>query len=204
MIWWTWTHLGWDSCQACLMTSLHFSLPSCLLLPSRHTCILTFLWLQLWTAHNTMCNTPSWIDHGCRVKKSSALLMQYGFHPLDLRDLLEATLKKRCPFHHRRLECKSRQSRDTWRTRQVWLCSTEWRSKTNRLLSREHTAHRKHTFPTTQDITLHMDIIRWSILKSDWLYSLQPKLEKLYTLSKNKTWSWLWLRSSAPHYKIQA
>ena len=34
---------------------------------------------------------------------------------------------------------------------------------------------------------LHMDITRWSILKSDWLYSLQPKMEKLYTVSKNKT-----------------
>ena len=42
---------------------------------------------------------------------------------------------------------------------------------------------------------LHMDITRWSILKSDWLYSLQPKIEKLYTVSKNKTGSWLWLRS---------
>ena len=28
--------------------------------------------------------------------------------------------KKRCPFHHRRLECKSRKSRDTWNNRQVW------------------------------------------------------------------------------------
>ena len=37
-----------------------------------------------------------------------------------------------------------------------------------------------------------MDITRWSILKSDWLYSLQPKMEKLYTVSKNKTRSWLW------------
>ena len=34
-----------------------------------------------------------------------------------------------------------------------------------------------------------MDITRWSIPKSDWLYSLQPKMEKLYTVSKNKTWS---------------
>ena len=32
-----------------------------------------------------------------------------------------------------------------------------------------------------------MDIIRWSIPKSDWLYSLQLKMEKLYTVSKNKT-----------------
>ena len=29
-------------------------------------------------------------------------------------------------------------------------------------------------------------------------------MEKLYTVSKNKTYSWLWLRSSAPHSKIQA
>ena len=37
--------------------------------------------------------------------------------------------------------------------------------------------------PTTQEKTLHMDIIRWSAPKSD-LYSLQPKMEKLYTVSK--------------------
>ena len=38
-----------------------------------------------------------------------------------------------------------------------------------------------------------MDITRWSTTKSDWLFSLQPKMEKLYTVSKNKTESWLWL-----------
>ena len=32
-----------------------------------------------------------------------------------------------------------------------------------------------------------MDITRWSTPKSDSLYSLQPKMEKLYTVSKNKT-----------------
>ena len=31
-----------------------------------------------------------------------------------------------------------------------------------------------------------MDIIRWSIPKSDRLYSLQPKMEKFHTVSKNK------------------
>ena len=31
----------------------------------------------------------------------------------DLQDLLELTPKKRCPFHYRGLECKSRKSRDT-------------------------------------------------------------------------------------------
>ena len=29
-----------------------------------------------------------------------------------------------------------------------------------------------------------MDITRWSTAKSDLLYSLQPKMEKLYTVSK--------------------
>ena len=63
--------------------------------------------------------------------------------------------------------------------------------------------HRKHPLPTTQETTLHMDITRWSIPKSDWLYSLQPKMEELYTVSKNKTGSWLWLRSWTPYYQIQ-
>ena len=51
--------------------------------------------------------------------------------------------------------------------------------------------------------TLHMDITRWSILRSYWLYSLQPKMEKLYTVNKNKTRSWLWLRLWTSYCKIQ-
>ena len=39
----------------------------------------------------------------------------------DLQDLLELTPPKRCPFHYRGLECKSRKSRDTWSNREVWL-----------------------------------------------------------------------------------
>ena len=35
--------------------------------------------------------------------------------------------------------------------------------------------------------TLYTWNIRWSIQKSDGLYSLQPKMEKLYTVGKNKT-----------------
>ena len=56
---------------------------------------------------------------------------------------------------------------------------------------------------TRQEKTLHMDVTRWSTQKSDWLYSLQPKMEKLYTVSKNKTGSWLWLRSWTPYCQIQ-
>ena len=122
----------------------------------------------------------------------------------DLQDLLELTPQKRCPFHYRGLECKSRKSRNTWRNRQIWPWSTEWsRAKTNWVLPRERTGHSKHPLPTTQEKTLHMDFIRWSTPKSDWLYSLQPKMEKLYTVSKNKTGSWLWLWSGIPYCQIQ-
>ena len=36
----------------------------------------------------------------------------------DLKDLLELTPQKRCPFHYRGLECK-------WSKRQIWPWSTE-------------------------------------------------------------------------------
>ena len=55
------------------------------------------------------------------------------------------------------------------------------------VFKRECTGHGKHPLPTTKEMTLHMDITRWSIPKSDLLYSLQSKMEKLYTVSKNKT-----------------
>ena len=92
--------------------------------------------------------------------------------------------QKRCPFHYRGLECKSRKSRNTWGNRQIWPWSTELsRAKANTVLQREHTGISKHPLPTTQEKTLHMDITRWSTLKSDWLYSL------LYTVSRNRTGS---------------
>ena len=102
------------------------------------------------------------------------------------------------------LECKSRKSGNTWSNRQIRPWNAEWsRTKTNRVLPRKCTGHSKHPLPTTQEKALHMDITRWSTPKSDWLYSLQPKMEKLYTVNKNKTRSWLWLRSWAPYYQIQ-
>ena len=93
-----------------------------------------------------------------------------------LQHFLELTPKKRCPFHYRGLECKSRKSRDAWSNRQIRPWSTEWRrAKANRVLPRECTGHSKHPLPTTQQKTLHKDITRWSILKSDWLYSCSQR-----------------------------
>ena len=68
-------------------------------------------------------------------------------------------------------KCKSRKSRNIWSNGQIWPWITEWsRANTIRVLPREHTVHSKYPLPTTQEKTQHMDITRWSILKSDLLY----------------------------------
>ena len=134
--------------------------------------------------------------------KSGSPALQAGALPSEPPG--KPNTKKRCPFHHRGLECRSWKSKYTWSSRQVWSWNAEWsRTKAKRVWPREHTGHRKHPLATTQEKTLHMNITRWSTLKSDWLYSLQPKMEKLYTVSKNKTGSWLWLRSWTPYCQIQ-
>ena len=128
-------------------------------------------------------------------------LMWNGWRPIGPS---RTNTQKRCPFHHRGLECKSRESKDTWNNRQIWPWRTKWsRAKANGVLPRKHTGHSKHPLPTTQEKTLNIDITRWSIPKSDWLYFLQPKLKKLYTVNKNKTRSWLWLRSWTSYCQIQ-
>ena len=62
-------------------------------------------------------------------------------------------------------------------------------AKANRVLPREDTGNIKQSHPTTQETTVHMDITRWSIPKSDGLYYLQPEMERLYIVNKNKTGS---------------
>ena len=66
--------------------------------------------------------------------------------------------QKRCPFHYRGLEYKSRKSRNTWTNRQSWPWNKEWsRAEANRVLPRKCTDHSKHPLPTTQEKPLHMD-----------------------------------------------
>ena len=109
--------------------------------------------------------------------------------------------KNRCPFHHRELECKSRKSKDTRSNRQVWPWSTKWsRAMANKsFVKRIHWSWQTPFFQEPKS-----QLYTWISPKSDWLYSLQLKMEKLYTLGKNKTWSWLWLKSWAPYRNIQA
>ena len=113
----------------------------------------------------------------------------------DLQDLLELTPKKYILFIIGDWNAKVRSQETPGVTGKFGL---EVRNEAGQRLiefCQEHTGHSKHLLPTTQEKTLHVDITRWSTLKSDSLYSLQPKMEKLYMVSKNKTGSWLWLRS---------
>ena len=82
---------------------------------------------------------------------------------------------------------KSRKSRDTWSNRKFGLGVQNETGQRLTELPREHIGHSKNRLSTTKEMTLHMDITRWSTVKSEGLYSLQPKMEKLYTVSKNKT-----------------
>ena len=114
----------------------------------------------------------------------------------SLDDIFNKEEDRGCHIYSPIPNTQSRKSRNTCSHRQIWPWNTEWsRAKANRVLPRECNDHSKHPLPTIQEKTLHMDFTRRSTLKSDWLYSLQPKMQKLYTVSKNKTGSWLWLRS---------
>ena len=104
----------------------------------------------------------------------------------DLRDHLELKPRKYVLFI-RGLECESRKSSDTWSKSKFVLELQIEAGQRLTVLLRERTGHGQHPFPTTQEKTLHMDITRWSITKSDWLYSLQSKVKNLYFISKNKT-----------------
>ena len=90
-------------------------------------------------------------------------------------------------LHYRVLECKSRKSRDTWSNskfghgvqNETGQRLTEFCQENTLVITNTH-------FQVVQETTLHMDIATWSVLKSDCLYSLQLKMEKLYTVSKTR------------------
>ena len=142
----------------------------------------SWTWLRDWTELNAVL--------GCNLKNDRMISIHFQGKPFnitviqvyaltsnveedeaerfyeDLQDPLELMPKEGCPFHHRGLECKSKKSRDTLSNRQVWPQSTKWsKVKANRVLPREHTGHSKLHLPTTQEMTLHKDITRSSIVK---------------------------------------
>ena len=119
----------------------------------------------------------------------------------DLQDLLELIPKKDVIFIIRDWNAKVGSQEIPRVTGKFGLRVQNEAGQRLTVLPREHTGHSKHPLPTTQEKTVHMDITRWSIPKSDWLYSSQPKMEKLSKVSKTR--SWLWVKSWTPYCQIQ-
>ena len=86
----------------------------------------------------------------------------------DLQDRLDLTPKKYVLFIIWDWNAKVGSQETPGVVGKYWPWNTEWsRAKANRVVPRECTGHSKHPLPTTQEKTLHMDMTRWSILKSD-------------------------------------
>ena len=94
-------------------------------------CHSAFFMVQLSHTHMTIGKTKAWTTRTSVGKEMSVLFnmlstfAEIGQFYEDLKDSLEVTHTKSCPFHHRGLECKSRKSRDTWSNRQAWHWSTK-------------------------------------------------------------------------------
>ena len=162
--------------------------------------------MQSQKRQNDFCSFPrqtiQYHSNPSHVPTSNAVEAEVEWFYEDLQDLLELTPKKDVLFIIG--DWNAKVGRNTWSNRQIGLgMRNEAGQRLIRVLPRKCTGHSKHPLPTTQEKTLHMDITRWSTPKSDWLYSLQPKMKKLYTVSKNKTRSWLWLRLWDPYCQIQ-
>ena len=113
--------------------------------------------------------------------------------------------QKRCPFHYRGLECKCKSQETPEVTSKFGLgvqneagqrltesCQENALVIANTLFQQ----HKRRLYTWTSPDGQHQN-------QTDWLYSLQPKMEKLYTVSKNTIGSWLWLGSWTPYCQIQ-
>ena len=87
----------------------------------------------------------------------------------DLQDLLELTQKKDVFFIIGDWNAKvgSQETPGVTGKFGLGVWNEAGQRLINRVLPTECTGHSKHLLPTIKEKILHMDIIRWSILKSD-------------------------------------
>ena len=85
----------------------------------------------------------------------------------DLQDLSELTPKKDILFIIRDWNAKVGSQETPGVTGKFGPGVRNEAGQRLRVLPKERTGHSKHPLPTTQKKTLHMDITRWSIPKSD-------------------------------------
>ena len=77
--------------------------------------------------------------------------------------------QKRCPFHYRGQECKSRKSRNTCSNRQIWPWSTEWSIIANTFFKQ----HKKRLYPWTSPDGQHRNQIDYILCRQRWISSIQ-------------------------------
>ena len=85
----------------------------------------------------------------------------------DLQDFLELTAKKDVLFIIGDWNAKAGSQETPGITGKFGLGMRNEAGQRLRVLPRKFTGHSKHPLPTTQEKTLHMNITRWSTLKSD-------------------------------------
>ena len=104
----------------------------------------------------------------------------------DLQELLEPTpQKKRCPFHHKGLECKSRKSRNTWSTgksglgvqneagqRLTEFCQENTLGIANTLFQQ----HKRWLYTLTSQDGQYWNQIDYILCSQRWRSSLQPQI----------------------------
>ena len=73
--------------------------------------------------------------------------------------------KKRCPIHQRGLEWKVGSQEIPGVISTLGLRVQNEAGQRLTVFSREWTCHSKHPLPAAQEMTLHMDITWWSIIK---------------------------------------
>ena len=119
-------------------------------------------WRTAWQEQqNDLCSFPRQTIHVTEIHvcapTTNAKEAEVEQFCENLQDLLELTpKKKRCPLHHRGLECKSRKSRDIWSNRQGWLWGTKRsRAKANSFAKRTHWSEQTHSSNSTRDDSTH-------------------------------------------------
>ena len=85
----------------------------------------------------------------------------------DLQDLLELTTKKDVLFIAGDWNAKVERQEIPGITGKFGLGVQKEAGQRLTVFPSERTGHSKHPLPTTQEMTLHMDITRWSIAMSD-------------------------------------
>ena len=145
-------------------------------------------WIQSPKRQNDLCSfTRQTIQYQRLVYDltSNAEEAEVEWFYEDLQDLLEITPKKDVLFIIGDWNAKVRSQEIPGITGKFGLgVQNEAGQRLTEFCQETALVIAKHSLPATQEKTLYMDITRWSISKSDSLYSLQAKMGKLYSQQK--------------------